>query len=439
MIDPAELKRLYQSHLAELQASYGKALEAGGFDAIVVHSGWAAKRTRFDDQYWPLRPTPFFQHWLPLQEPECALVLAPGAKPKLLRPKWTNFWEAPQEPESNHFWDSFEVVTLQRPDEVKYHLRGRVAFIGDDEQAAQSYGVGRDLTNWDTLLTTLDQLRVKKTPYEVACLAEANRIAAEGHIALRDAFLAGDQAELDLHLLYLGKTRQYDGGTPYQNIVALDKHAATLHHVSYAKKAQPAQTFLLDAGAMFCGYGSDITRTYTKGSGGPVDLFRQLVAATEKLQQRSCANVRHYKPYEELHDESHHLVAGALREVGVSKLSADELVSTGITRSFFPHGLGHALGVQCHDVGCALVKPRAENPFLRNTTMISPGQVFTIEPGIYFIDGLLQPLREGKQAGEINWTVVDALAPLGGIRIEDDVVVGGEGQPLRNLTREVLP
>ena len=82
------------------------------------------------------------------------------------------------------------------------------------------------------------------------------------------------------------------------------------------------------------------------------------------------------------------------------------------------------------------LKPRAENPFLRNTTVISEGQVFTIEPGIYFIEALLAPVRNGPQARDVDWKLVDALAPLGGVRIEDDVVVQSRG--VRNLTREVL-
>jgi len=366
-------------------------------------------------------------------------VLQPGSKPKLLRPKNSNFWEKPPEPEVDYFWDQFEVVQTQRADEAKYHLRGRVAFIGDDEAAARAWNISPELTNWDTLLQALDQLRVKKTAYEVACIAEANVRAAAGHIAVRDAFLKGDEAELDLHLMFLDKTRQSEADSPYQNIVALDKHAATLHHISYGKRKQKAQTLLLDAGAVFAGYCSDITRTYAKGKGAQVDLFRQLVAGVERLQQRSCANARHFKPYEELHDESHQLVAGVLRELGVSRLSADEMVSTGITRAFYPHGLGHSLGLQCHDVGCATTNPKPENPFLRNTSRIEDRQVFTIEPGIYFIDGLLDPLRQGERAKDIDWKTVDALAPLGGVRIEDDVVVQPEGKPLRNLTREVLP
>src|SRR5438093_1016621 len=135
-MDRDELKKLYQAHLAELQASYGAALEAGGFAAVAIHSGWAAPATRFDDRHWPFRPTPFFQHWLPLHAPNAALVLAPGEKPKLLLPQTPDYWEQPPEPEVDFFWDHFEVVRTQRPDEVRYHLRGRVAFLGDDAAAA---------------------------------------------------------------------------------------------------------------------------------------------------------------------------------------------------------------------------------------------------------------------------------------------------------------
>jgi len=170
------------------------------------------------------------------------------------------------------------------------------------------------------------------------------------------------------------------------------------------------------------------------GGGAGAAAFAQLVSGVEAMQQRLCAQVRVGMPYEQLHDESHRQVAAILREVGISRLPADQLVSRGITRAFYPHGLGHSLGLQCHDVGCALRPPREDNPFLRNTTDIAPGQVFTIEPGLYFIDALLAPLR---QSPDIDWKLVDALAAFGGIRIEDDVVVQDQGS--RNLTREVLP
>src|SRR6267143_5898990 len=87
------------------------------------------------------------------------------------------------------------------------------------------------------LVAALDRLRVHKTPYEEECIAEANRRAAAGHEDLRRLFAGGDKSELELHLAFLGATKQDDAETPYKNIVALGAHSATLHHVSYSKRA----------------------------------------------------------------------------------------------------------------------------------------------------------------------------------------------------------
>ena len=424
MLDKSRLEALHRTHVANLQAGVLQALSKAGYDALAIHSGTPLKRTEADDQYWPLRPTPHFQHWLPLSEPGCTLVVRAGKKPELVRPKNLSYWENPAPPETDHFWSAFEVVERMEPP------GGRVAFVGDDLAAAQSL---RAEPNPLAVVRALDQLRVRKTEYETECLAEANRRAAVGHDELRKLFREADASELALHLAYLGATEQDDAETPYKNIVALGAHAATLHHISYEKRAQPAQSLLLDAGASFAGYGSDITRTWVRGGGAGAAAFGQLVAAVEGLQQALCGAIRIGRPYEELHDEAHRLVAQALREVGIARASAEELVRSGVTRAFFPHGLGHSLGLQCHDVGCALRPPRSDNQFLRNTTEIAQDQVFTIEPGIYFIPALLAPLRKRS---DIDWKLVDTLAQFGGVRIEDDVQVLPKG--IRNFTREVL-
>ena len=83
------------------------------------------------------------------------------------------------------------------------------------------------------------------------------------------------------------------------------------------------------------------------------------------------------------------------------------------------------------------LRPRADNPFLRNTSTIAEGQVFTIEPGLYFIDGLLAELRARPEGKLVDWNMVESLAHFGGIRIEDDLLVLEKG--VRNFTREVLP
>ena len=435
-MDRNTLEGLHRAHVSRLAADTGQALRKHGYDALVVHSGAPQKRTQADDQYWPLRVTPEFQHWLPLMEPGCALVVEPGRKPRLLRLRETNFWEALAPPETDHFWGSFDVVEASSAPAMRDLLpRAHVAFIGDEVAAAKAWGIAD--VNPPQLVAALDQLRVHKTPYEEECIAEANRRAAAGHEDLRRLFADGDRPELELHLAFLGATKQDDADTPYKNIVALGAHSATLHHVSYSKRAQPAQSLLVDAGACFAGYCSDVTRTWVKGGGGAGSAFAGLVAQVDAMQQRLCAQARTGLPYEALHDESHRQVGGILRETGLLKTSGEEGVAAGVTRAFYPHGLGHSLGLQCHDVGCASVKPRPENPFLRNTTIISERQCFTVEPGIYFIDALLRPLREGPLARTVDWRLVDALSPFGGIRIEDDVVVRENG--LRNLTREVLP
>src|SRR5712671_5289805 len=435
-MDRKKLEELHRAHVSRLASDTANALRQHGYDALVVHSGAPQKRTQADDQYWPLRVTPEFQHWLPLAEPGCALVVEPGRKPRLLRLRETNFWEALARPDTDHFWGSFDVTEVGSQAAMRDLLpRARLAFIGDEAAAADAWGIAE--VNPPQLVATLDELRVHKTPYEEECIAEANRRAAAGHEDLRRLFADGDRSELELHLAFLGATKQDDAETPYKNIVALGAHSATLHHVSYSKRAQPAQSLLVDAGASFAGYCSDVTRTWVKGGGAAGSAFAGLVAQVEAMQQRLCAQARVGLPYEALHDESHRQVGGILRETGLLKTSGEEAVAAGVTRAFYPHGLGHSLGLQCHDVGCAAVKPRPDNPFLRNTTVISERQCFTIEPGIYFIEALLRPLREGPLARTVDWKVVDALAPLGGIRIEDDVVVGTNG--VRNLTRESLP
>src|SRR2546422_3013790 len=141
-MDRETLEGLHREHVSRLAADTAQALRQHGFDALVVHSGTPQKRTQADDQYWPLRVTPEFQHWAPLLDPSCALVVEPGRKPRLLRAVATSFWEAPAPPETDHFWGSFDVVEVRSEAQMRDLLpRGRLAFIGDDGGAAAAWGV----------------------------------------------------------------------------------------------------------------------------------------------------------------------------------------------------------------------------------------------------------------------------------------------------------
>jgi Xaa-Pro dipeptidase len=429
----AAIEALYSDHVAKQQRVYAEALREAGFDAVVIHSGTAQKKTSYDDAYWPLRPTPFFHHWVALYEPGCLLVIDGAQRPRLYWPECKDFWERPAAPESIKFQDVLD-VRRSGPPELP---RGKVAYISDDTAKGEALGIPAANMNPPALLAALDRLRTTKTPYEVACLVEANRRAALGHEAVRRAFAEGGRSELELHLLYLKATNQDDPETPYKNIVATGRNASILHHVSYGRDVTRAESLLLDAGATCLGYCSDITRTWVKAGGAASTAFTAILAGMEAMQQRLVARIANGMPYEDLHDESHRQVSAILAEAGVVRASADEIDAKGVSRIFYPHGLGHSLGLQTHDVGCAVVKPKAENPFLRNTSKIGEGQVFTIEPGLYFVDSLLAELRQKPEGKLVDWSLVDALAPLGGIRIEDDVLVTAAGT--RNFSREVLP
>lgn len=437
-VDDKELTRLFEEHLAILEKRYSEALRDAGWDAVLLHSGTPKPRSAYDDQFFPLRPTPHFQHWLPLVRAESAVLFEQGKKPTLYLNSEKNFWEAHPEPETPHFWKGFEVVEVDPPEQVReLRPQGKVAIVSEEVKRAASWGFEESARNPAPLMKKLDALRTRKTPYELMCLREANRRASIGHLACKKWFETGDPSELELHLLYLAQTQQDDQDAPYKNIVAEDEHAATLHHVTYSRKSVGAHSLLVDAGASYQGYQSDVTRTFVKGGGAGSAAFRDVIAKLDGLQQEMCKRVKVGMPYERLHNESHDLLARTLRETGIVKASEDELVSSGVTRKFLPHGLGHSLGLQTHDVGCAVTLPESRNPWLRNTSIVEEGQVFTIEPGCYFIDAMMDEVKAGPLGSRVDWALVGELKKFGGVRIEDDLVVGASS--VTNLTREFLP
>jgi Xaa-Pro dipeptidase len=422
----------YPAHVRHLQAGTEAALATHGFDAVILCSGTPASRNKFDDQSWPLSPTPAYLHWVPLFEADAFVIVRPGKQPTLVRTIVDDYWEVQAPPESEHFWSELEVIEVKPGHAGDVLPGGKVAIITRDAGTSPPGTV-----NPVPLIAALDLLRTRKTAYEIECLAAASLRAARGHKRAAELFRSGTPSELELHLAYLLASEQDDSWTPYKNIVALGAHAAVLHHAAYTREGIAGDTSLLvDAGARCLGYTSDISRTYVRGTGPAARRFGELLEHVEALQQEIIRRIEPGTPYEDLHDDMHRLLAVALRELGIGKASAEELVDRGITRALFPHGLGHSVGLIPHDVGMKPRPPRPDNKFLRNTSVIETGQVFTIEPGIYFIDSLLDALRRDDRKSLVDWAAIDELRPFGGIRIEDNVVVDTHGT--RNLTREAF-
>jgi Xaa-Pro dipeptidase len=224
---------------------------------------------------------------------------------------------------------------------------------------------------------------------------------------------------------------------PYNPIIALNEGGAVLHYqVQLRDKPQRRHSLLIDAGAEFAGYASDITRTHSHHDAE----FAAMIQRFDQLQLTLCARVLVGADWREIHQASYRAISEFLAETDVITASADEAVDTALTSVFYPHGIGHLLGLQVHDVGGRQrdasggeIERPYNHPFLRLTRKLEDGCVVTVEPGFYFIDQLLEEARAKPIGRKINWSRVEQLKPFGGIRIEDNVVAR-VGTP-ENLTR----
>ncbi|HEX6550057.1 MAG TPA: Xaa-Pro dipeptidase, partial [Gammaproteobacteria bacterium] len=335
--------------------------------------------------------------------------------------------------------EHFDIRIIKQPDEAKAALAisKNCAFIGEWQDRFGDWGFAA--ANPEPLIQRLHYARAAKTEYEIECMRIANARAAKAHRAAEQAFRSG-ASEFEIHTAYCKSCGQTDDELPYHAIIALNEHAATLHY-QFWNTNKPAQyhAFLIDAGAQINGYASDVTRTFSAQQ----DDFQALIDALDGAQQQLAAKVRPGLDYAALHLESHQTIAKLLHEFGFVKLPAAEIVANGISSTFFPHGLGHMLGLQVHDVGGRQAAPeggeipRPEgHPYLRTTRTLGENFVVTIEPGLYFIPSLLAALKAGPHSSSINWDRVDEFRKFGGIRIEDNVVARNSGP--ENLTRDAF-
>lgn len=433
----------YLAHIAERQRKAEAALEATSFEGMVLHAG-SPFRYFADDQDAPFRTNPHFAHWLPLAGPYHLLLVQAGSKPKLVRVAPEDYWYE-QLPLGDPFWaEAFEILEVGTEVEAwkALGLTGNIAYVGDAPERAQAGGIRQGATNHAELTARLDWDRSSKTPYEVDALEEAGKLAGVGHLAAREAFNGGG-SELEIHGAYVSAIEKLDAQLPYGSIVALDDRGATLH---YESKRPPSamrdgKVLLIDVGAQVRGYGSDITRTWTRGDCDP--MFVDLVKHTDAMQLKLCDMVRPGYEYADFHHQAHIEIADLLHGIGIIKTAGEDAVMMGLTGPFFPHGLGHFLGIQTHDVSGHQAKPEGGSntppknyPYLRTTRRMEANQVFTVEPGIYFIPMLLREHRNGTHADQFDWDRIDRLTPLGGVRIEDNLVVTGDGH--RSLTRPYI-
>ena len=413
------------------------------FGGIVFHAGRRA-HYHADDQEVPFRSLPHFARFAPVPGPDHLLLFRPGEPVRLGLVEPSDYWEeAPSVPDH----PCAEVLEfLKSPSlESVALLLGDVsdcAYMGEAADVAKRLGIGPRAVEPRSLAAPLDWYRAFKTRYEVECIREAARRAARGHAAAREGVLAG-ASEREIHAAYLAASDQLEQETPYPNIIAWDDRSALLHYQrKRSSPPDPGKSFLIDAGASCNGYASDITRSYVRA--GVHEVFREALDRVELLQRQLIGQLEASGSYVDLHASAVRGVGAILGELGVLRVSADEAYESRLALPFMPHGLGHHLGLQVHDVGGQQITregelqlPPKEYLSLRTTRDLDVGHVVTLEPGLYFNPLLLDRYRGGAESHAFDWKLIDELTACGGIRIEDDLLITELG--CENLSRPWVP
>ena len=438
--DSSALGRLYPDHVREIQSRHERALERAGASHAVIFAG-APRQVFLDDYSYPFKANPHFLSWVPLlANPWSVVVCTPGERPLLVYFQEKDYWHSPPADPTGFWTGEFDIRIVHTVSDVAAQLptdRDKCILIGEVQDETQAFGIER--INPKSALNMLHRARGIKTEYEVACMRVASRRGARGHVAAEAAFRAR-ATEFDIHLAYCRATQHTERDLPYSNIVALNEHAAILHYQHQSAQRPDQQlSFLIDAGARVNGYACDITRTHSFDNAE----FAALIRRFDTLQLALVGEVRAGVNFAELHLLAHRRIAELLAEIDLAKGSPEALIESGVTAAFYPHGLGHLLGLQVHDMGGfmaddegTVIDPPSGHPYLRLTRDLEENQVLTIEPGLYVIDLLLADLAGTPAETMINRSRIDWLRPFGGIRIEDNVRVTATG--CEHLTRDAF-
>jgi Xaa-Pro dipeptidase len=436
----SSLNATFGPHLEAICQRTAHALNACGFGALLVHSGSPVMIFE-DDQPHSFQVNAPFKVWVPLSGvPDSFIYFEPGARPLLLFHSPPDYWYQPPALPQGYWTHHFDIIPVADREAARKALpkiASATAYSGAVFPELASWGVAA--VNPPDLQRRLDFVRAAKSSYELQCMREASRLGALGHCAAGRAFQDG-ASEFETELAFLRACGLREQELPYNPIIAFNAGGAVLHYQMLETQAPQARhSMLIDAGAEFAGYASDITRTHSHRDAD----FSALIRSMDELQQTLCAQIHAGVDWRDVHIRAHQLIATLLRDADLTSCSPEEALATGVSSVFLPHGIGHLLGLQVHDVGGFMLAPEGGDippppghPFLRLTRVLQEGFVVTMEPGIYFNEQLLSAAKADARAASINWRRVDSLRQFGGIRIEDDLAVTTGG--CENLTRSAF-
>jgi Xaa-Pro aminopeptidase len=323
-------------------------------------------------------------------------------------------------------------------DDLPAWLEGRssrtVAWLGSAPQGAS---VDPDLAQ--DLRFGLAAVRRPKDEVELARMRAANDATNAAFRAALPLLREGvSEREVQVEL-EAAAFRHGSESMAYDTIIGGGVNSAVLHFAPSARRFQAGELVLIDAGAQHLGYASDVTRTYPVG--GPLSSTQQEIhAVVHRAEQAAIERCRPGVEWRDVHRVAALVIAEGLAAVGLLSGEPESLVESGAVWLFFPHGIGHLVGLGVRDAGGVPLRERRDEPKpypnLRINLPLEPGFVVTVEPGVYFVPAILNdPENRSRHRDAVDWGRADQLLGFGGVRIEDDVLITADGHEV--LTGDV--
>ena len=296
------------------------------------------------------------------------------------------------------------------------------------------------------LTRAIISMRLVKEDCEIEVIGDACNLGYEMHTVARNSIVPGI-IEQEIVGKMDGVTLSKGWGVSFPTI--LTQHGETLHNHLHDKIIEPGKLMVIDAGAESnVHYASDFTRTYPT-SGKFTAKQREIYQIVCDCNEFAFSMTRPGISYREVHLKTMHLMLEELRALDIVRGDVQDMVEAGIAGLFMPHGLGHNMGLDVHDMedyGENHVgydddqrrSPQLGLGSLRMARKLVPGNVITDEPGIYFIPALIEKWKSEKtDQGFVNYQKLESYYDFGGIRLEDDVLVTADGA--RRLGKKRLP
>ncbi len=428
--------------------------------AVVVLQGGSQPHKYDSDRELLFQQESFFQYLFGVKEPGFfgAIEVATG-RATLFMPRLPEAWavwmgrihppshfEALYEVDEVRYADAIENGLRELRPEVLLLLHGRNEDSGSFAAPARFPGSDAFATDQDALFPELVECRVAKSADEIEVLRYVNTVSCEAHVEVmrrcRPGLMEYQLEAAFLHSIYASGGCRFSA---YTSICGCGPHSAVLH---YGHQGAPNDSalrdgdmFLTDCGGQYHGYASDITCSYPVNGRFTSEqraVYETVLAANQAVQRAMRPGVA----WTAMHRLAERTIAEGLRDVGILKGSVDDLVAHHLPALFMPHGLGHLMGLDVHDVGgYPAGVSRIDEPGIRSLRCgraLEAGMLITVEPGLYFIDALLEPaLADSVTARFLSTSVLERFRRLGGVRIEDDVLVtAGGSDNLTHVPRE---